>query len=76
MDVQPTNLQQLCDAVSGNKISQECFQHFVEANKVACECRLPSLVKLVGLAIFSKPARLKKKKTFPIYFYLIFVKKK
>ncbi|MDF4270252.1 hypothetical protein P3382_26790, partial [Vibrio parahaemolyticus] len=26
MDVQPTNLQQLCDA-----ISEECFQHLVES---------------------------------------------
>ncbi len=31
MDVQPTNLQQLCDAIVSiwNKISEECFQHLV-----------------------------------------------
>ncbi len=33
MDVQPTNLQQLCDAIMSiwTKISQECFQHLVES---------------------------------------------
>ncbi len=32
MDVQPTNLQQLCDAIMTiwTKISEECFQHLVE----------------------------------------------
>ncbi len=32
MDVQPTNLQQLCDAIMSiwTKISEECFQHLVE----------------------------------------------
>ncbi len=32
MDVQPTNLQQLCDAIISiwTKISEECFQHLVE----------------------------------------------
>ncbi len=31
MDVQPTNLQQLCDAIMSIwiKISEECFQHLV-----------------------------------------------
>ncbi len=33
MDVQPTNLQQLRDAVTSicTKISEECFQHLVES---------------------------------------------
>ncbi len=33
MDVEPTNLQQLCDAIMSiwNKISEECFQHLVES---------------------------------------------
>ncbi len=33
MDVQPTNLQQLRDAIMSlwTKISEECFQHFVES---------------------------------------------
>ncbi len=33
MDVQPTNLQQLCDAIVSiwTKISEECFQHLVES---------------------------------------------
>ncbi len=33
MDVQPTNLQQLCDAIRSiwTKISEECFQHLVES---------------------------------------------
>ena len=33
MDVQPTNLQQLHDAVMSiwTKISEECFQHLVES---------------------------------------------
>ncbi len=33
MDVQPTNLQQLCDAIMSiwPKISEECFQHLVES---------------------------------------------
>ncbi len=32
MDVQPTNLQQLSDAIMSiwTKISEECFQHLVE----------------------------------------------
>ncbi len=52
MDVQPTNLLQLCDAIMSiwTKISEECFQHLVESmprrikavlgvpNKVASEC--------------------------------------
>ncbi len=33
MDVQPTNMQQLCDAILSKwtKISEECFQHIVES---------------------------------------------
>ncbi len=33
MDVYPTNLQQLCDAIMSiwTKISEECFQHLVES---------------------------------------------
>ncbi len=33
MNVQPTNLQQLCDAIMTiwTKISEECFQHLVES---------------------------------------------
>ncbi len=33
MDVQPTNLQQLCDAIISiwTKISEDCFQHLVES---------------------------------------------
>ncbi len=33
MDVQPTNLQQLCDAIMTiwTKISEECFKHLVES---------------------------------------------
>ncbi len=33
MDVQPTNQQQLCDAIMSiwTKISEECFQHIVES---------------------------------------------
>ncbi len=33
MDVQLTNLQQLCDAIMSiwTKISEECFQHLVES---------------------------------------------
>ncbi len=33
MDVQPTNLQQLCDAIMSTwtKISEECLQHLVES---------------------------------------------
>jgi len=33
MDVQPTNLQQLCDAIISiwTKICEECFQHLVES---------------------------------------------
>ncbi len=33
MDVQPRNLQQLCDAIMTiwSKISEECFQHLVES---------------------------------------------
>ncbi len=33
MDLQPTNLQQLCDAFMSiwTKISEQCFQHLVES---------------------------------------------
>ncbi len=41
MDVQPTNLQQLCDAIMSiwTKISEECFQHLVES--------MPRIIKAV-----------------------------
>ncbi len=41
MDVQPTNLQQLCDAIMTiwTKIYEECFQHLVES--------MPRRIKLV-----------------------------
>ncbi len=41
MDVQPTNLQQLCDAIMSiwTKISEEYFQHFVES--------MPQIMKAV-----------------------------
>ncbi len=41
MDVQPTNLQQLCDAIISiwTKISEECFQHLVES--------MPRIIKSV-----------------------------
>jgi len=33
MDVQPTNLRQLCDAIMSiwTKLPEECFQHLVES---------------------------------------------
>jgi len=41
MDVQPTNLQQLCDAIISiwTKISEECFQHLVKS--------MPRIIKAV-----------------------------
>ncbi len=41
MDVQPTNLQQLRDAIMSiwTKISEECFQHLVES--------MPRIIKAV-----------------------------
>ncbi len=41
MDVQPTNLQQLCDPIMSKqtKISEECFQHLVES--------MPRIIKAV-----------------------------
>ncbi len=41
MDVQPTNMQQLCDAILSKwtKISEECFQHIVES--------MPRIIKAV-----------------------------
>jgi len=41
MDVQPTNLQQLCDAIMSiwTKISEECFQHLFES--------MPRIIKAV-----------------------------
>ncbi len=41
MDVQPTNLQQLCDAIMSiwTRISEECFQHLVES--------MPRIIKAV-----------------------------
>ncbi len=44
MDVQPTNLQQLHDAIMTiwTKISEECFQHLVES--------MPQIIKAVMMA--------------------------
>ncbi len=44
MDVQPINLQQLCDAIMSiwTKISEECFQHLVES--------MPRRIKIVPKA--------------------------
>ncbi len=41
MDVQPTNLQQLCDVIMSiwTKTSEECFQHLVES--------MPQIIKTV-----------------------------
>ncbi len=41
MDVQPTNLQQLCDAIMSiwTKISEQCFQHLAES--------MPQIIKAV-----------------------------
>ncbi len=41
MDVQPTNMQQLCDAIMSiwTKISEECFQHIAES--------MPRIIKAV-----------------------------
>ncbi len=49
MDVQPTNLQQLCDAIISilTNISEECFQHLVEY--------MPRRIKAVLKAKGSKP---------------------
>ncbi len=46
MDVQPTNLQQLRDAIMSirTKISEECFQHLVES----MICRIISVLKTKG----------------------------
>ncbi len=46
MDVQPTNLQQLCDAIMSIwiKISEECFQHLVESMKQ----RIKAVLKAKG----------------------------
>ncbi len=43
MDVQPTNLQQLCDVIISiwTKISEECFQHLVEY--------MPPIIKKKGI---------------------------
>ncbi len=50
MDVQPTNLQQLCDAIMSilTKVSEECFQHLVES--------MPRIIKAV-LKAKGGPAR-------------------
>ncbi len=52
MDVQPTNLQQVRDAIMSTwaKISEECFQHLVESK--------PQRIKAVLKAIMG-PARYK-----------------
>ncbi len=49
MDEQPTNLQQLCDAIMTiwTKISEKCFQHLVES----MPCRIKAVLKAKG----SKP---------------------
>ncbi len=46
IDVQPTNLQQLCDAIMTiwTKISEECFQHLVES----IPRRIKAVLKLKG----------------------------
>ncbi len=45
MDVQPTNLQQLCDSILSiwTKISEECFQHLVDS--------MPRIIKAVLKAV-------------------------
>ncbi len=47
MDVQTTNLQQLCDAIMTiwTKISEECFQHLVES----MPRRIKSVLKIKGV---------------------------
>ncbi len=42
MDVQPTNLQQLCDAIMTiwTNISEESFQHLVESMPQVCMCSI------------------------------------
>ncbi len=42
MDVQPTNLQKLCDAILSiwTNISEECFQHLVESMPQRCKAVL------------------------------------
>ncbi len=46
MDVQPTNLQQLCDAIMSiwTKLSEECFQHLVES----MQRRIKAVLKAKG----------------------------
>ncbi len=46
MDIQPTNLQQLCDAIMSiwTKISKACFQHFVES----MQQRIKAVLKAKG----------------------------
>jgi len=38
MDVKPTNLQQICDAVISNNMDQISKVYLLQANKVAGEC--------------------------------------
>jgi len=38
MDVQPTNLQQMCDAIISNNMDQISKVYLLQANKVAGEC--------------------------------------
>ncbi len=51
MDVQLTNLQQLCDAIMSilTKISEQCFQHLVES--------MPRRIKAVLKAAKGGPTR-------------------
>ncbi len=47
MDVQPTNQQQLCDAIMliWTKISEECFKNLVES----MPCRIKAVLKVKGI---------------------------
>ncbi len=51
MDVQPTNLQQLCDAIMSiwTKLYEECFKHLVES--------MPRRIKAVLKAVKEGPTR-------------------
>ncbi len=46
MDVQPTNLQQLCDDIMSiwTKNSEECFQHLVESMPLSIKTVLKAKV--------------------------------
>ncbi len=53
MDVQPTNLQQLRDAIMSiwTKISEECFQHLVESMPRRIKAVLKAKVFLCGSVV-------------------------